>query len=63
MKRTNLTVKRVKKAIHDEKEAIKDYRHDAKKSDVKTAKLMRHIARDEEHHKKELGKRLSQLLK
>ena len=63
MRKVNPTVKRVKQAIHEEKEAIKDYRHDAKKSDTKTAKLMRHIAKDEAHHEKELDKRLKQLLK
>lgn len=59
----NKTVKKVKTAIHEEHEAIKDYRKDAKKVDPKTAKLFRHIAKDETHHKKELGKRLNQLNK
>lgn len=53
------TVRRIKQAIHEEKEAIKDYRHNAKKVDPKTAKLMRHIAKDEQHHHKELSKRLA----
>ena len=55
------TIKKIKTALHEEKEAIRDYKHDAKHADRKTAKLFRHIAHDEEHHHKELGKRLKQL--
>jgi rubrerythrin len=55
------TIKKIRGALHEEKEAIKDYRHDAKKVDPKTAKLMRHIAKDESHHHKELAKRLGQI--
>jgi rubrerythrin len=55
------TVKKIKTALHEEKEAIRDYRKDAKYTDKKTAKLFRHIAKDEAHHHKELGKRLKQL--
>lgn len=53
--------KLVKKNIHEEKEAIKDYRKAAKHVDPKTAKIFRHIAKDETHHKKELTKRLKSL--
>lgn len=55
------TIKKVKQAIHEEKEAIRDYRRDAKKADPKTAKLFRHIAKEESHHKVELTKRLKKL--
>lgn len=51
-------LKRIRGAIHEEGEAIKDYRKDAKKVDPKTAKLMREIARDETTHKRQLTKRL-----
>jgi rubrerythrin len=54
-------IKKVKQAIHEEKEAIRDYRQDAKKVDPKTAKLFRHIAKDETHHRKELTKRLDRI--
>ena len=57
------TVKKIKKALHEEKEAIHDYRKDAKHADKKTAKLFRHIAKDETHHHKELCKRLKQIKK
>lgn len=62
MYKTN-TSDKLKYAIKEEAEAIKDYRQDAKKVDKKTAKLLRHIAKDEVHHKKELGKRLKQITK
>ena len=52
------TEHKIKTALHEEKEAIRDYRSDAKKVDPKTAKLFRHIAKDESHHRKELSKRL-----
>jgi rubrerythrin len=52
------TIKKIKGALHEEKEAISDYRKDAKKVDPKTAKLMREIARDETTHKRQLTKRL-----
>ncbi len=59
MKHGGQTVRhKIQTAIHEETEAIKDYRADAKKVDPKTAKLFRHIAKDEVHHKKELKKRL-----
>ena len=61
--RITKTVKKVKGAIHEEKEAIRDYRRDAKKADPQTAKLFRHIAKDEVHHKKELTKRLKTIAK
>jgi rubrerythrin len=57
------TIKKVKSALHEEKEAIKDYRKDAKKTDVKTAKLFRHIAKEEAHHHRELKKRLNKIQK
>lgn len=53
------TIKRIKGQLHEEIEAAKGYRKDAKKVDRKTAKLMREIARDETTHKKQLTKRLS----
>jgi rubrerythrin len=57
----NKTINKIKGALHEEHEAIKDYRKDAKKVDNKTAKLFRHIAKEEATHHKELGKRLKQL--
>jgi len=62
MKETKM-VKKIKTALHEEKEAIKDYRKDAKKADPKTAKLFRHIAKEETQHHKELSKRLKQINK
>ncbi len=59
----NRTIKRIKGALHEEREAIKDYRKDAKKVDPKTAKLMREIARDEMTHKRQLAKRLGVVTK
>jgi rubrerythrin len=56
-------IKKVKTALHEEKEAIRDYRKDAKTADKKTAKLFRHIANEESHHHKELSKRLKALSK
>ncbi len=50
------TIKKVHNAIHEEKEAINNYRKDAKRVDPKTAKVFREIAGDEVHHKKQLGK-------
>ncbi len=50
------TQKKIREAIHEEKEAIRDYRKDAKKVEPKVAKVFRHIAKDEVHHKKELTK-------
>ena len=61
MERTERVKKSIRKNLHEEKEAIKDYRKAAKKSDPKTAKLYRHIAKDESHHHKELTKRLKQI--
>jgi rubrerythrin len=52
---------RIKIAIHEESEAIRDYRRDAKAVDPKTAKLLRHIASEEVHHRIELKKRLKQI--
>lgn len=60
-KKTKIIAKKVRGAIHEEKEAIKDYRKDAKRVDPKTAKLFRHIAKDEVHHKKELTKALKRI--
>lgn len=51
-----LSQKKIKTALHEEKEAIRDYRKDAKSVDKVTAKVFRHIAKDEVHHKKELIK-------
>ena len=59
----NKTLKKIKGALHEEKESIRDYRKDAKKVDSKTAKIFRHIAKDEVHHHKELSKRLKKLSK
>jgi rubrerythrin len=55
------TISKLKTALHEEKEAIKDYRADAKKVDPKTGKLFRHIASEESHHKRELKKRLKSI--
>jgi len=55
------TVKKIRTALHEEKEANKDYLADAKKVDPKTSKLFRHIASEERQHKQELGKRLKSL--
>lgn len=55
------TERKIKTALHEENEAIKDYRSDAKKVDPKTAKIFRHIAKDESHHRNELTKRLKDL--
>jgi len=48
-------------AIQEEEEAIAGYQKDAKVVDPKTGKLLREIARDEIHHKKQLATRLSQI--
>ena len=58
-----LGTKLIKAALHEEKEAIKDYTAQAKKVDSKTAKLFRHIASEERHHKAELAKRLKAIRK
>ncbi len=63
MKRHKIATKKIKTALHEEKEAIHDYKEDAKKVDTKTAKLFRHISRDEQHHHKELTKRLKKIKK
>jgi rubrerythrin len=60
---TRSIIKKIKGAIHEEKEAVRDYKKDAKKADPKTKKLLTHIAKEEAHHKVELGKRLTQLKK
>jgi len=52
------TIKRIQGQLHEEIEAAKGYRKDAKKVDPKTAKIMREIARDEIIHRKQLTKRL-----
>ena len=57
----DMVIKKVKGALHEEKEAIRDYRKDAKTTDPKTAKLFRHIAKDESHHHQELSKRLREI--
>ena len=62
MKTNKRVSKEIKGAIREEKEAIKDYRREAKGSDPKTAKLFRHIAKDEMHHRAELSKRLRQVV-
>ncbi len=54
-------VKKLKGALHEEKEAIKEYRKDAQKVDTKTAKIFRSIAKDETEHKQRLTKRLSKI--
>jgi rubrerythrin len=61
MDRTERVKKSLHKNLHEEKEAVRDYRKAAKKSDPKTAKLFRHIAKEESGHHKELSKRLKQL--
>lgn len=52
---------RVRHLIADEKLATKEYRCGAKKADPKTAKLFRHIAKEEVGHKKELTQRLKEI--
>lgn len=52
---------KISNAIREEESAISGYTHDAKIVDSKTAKLLRHIAKDERHHKTELNNRLKQL--
>lgn len=54
--KTNHVLRKVKEALHEEKEAIRDYRKDAKKVDPKTAKTFRSIAKDETEHKQRLIK-------
>jgi len=56
-------VKKIKTAIRDEKDDIKEYRESAKKADPKTAKLFRHIAKEEVGHRNELKKRLTRINK
>ena len=53
----------IKAALKDEAKANKDYLKAAKHADPKTAKLMRHIAKQERHHHLELKKRLRDLRK
>jgi rubrerythrin len=55
------TVKKIKTALHEEKEANTDYMGDAKKVDPQTGKLFRHIASEERQHHRELKKRLKSL--
>ncbi len=57
------TIKRIRGQLHEEIEAEKGYRKDAKRVDPKTAKLMREIARDESTHKRQLTKRLAVVIK
>lgn len=57
------TKDKIKIALHEEKEAVHDYKRDAKTVDSKTAKLLRHIAKEEAHHHKELSERLKELNK
>ena len=51
VKRLHNSALKIKKAIHEEKEAIRDYSKDAKIADPTTAKLFRHIAKEEKHQK------------
>jgi rubrerythrin len=59
------TQKAIRKALHEEKEAVNDYLSGArvvsKAGDKPTAKLFRHIAKDERHHRSELKKRLKRV--
>lgn len=59
--KTSRTASKIRTAIHEESEAIRDYGEDAKKVDSKTAKLFKHIKKQEVHHKEELKKRLKSL--
>lgn len=53
----------IKAAMKDEAGANKDYLKAAKHADPKTAKLMRHIAKQERHHHLELKKALKRISK
>ena len=53
----------IKEALKEEKEAVKGYRKAAKHADPKTAKLFRHIAKEEAVHHREFKTRLKQLKK
>lgn len=55
------TANKIRTAIHEEGEAITDYGRDAKTVDSKTARLFKHIKKEESHHKEELKKRLKSL--
>ncbi len=48
-------------AIRDEEDDIAEYRKAAQNTDPKTAKLLRHIGKQEVHHKEELTNRLKQI--
>jgi len=56
-------VKKLRAALHDEKAAIKYYTKTAAKSTTGTAKLLRHIAKDERHHRDEITKKIKFLNK
>lgn len=54
-------IKTLKGDIHEEKEAIRDYGHQAKvlkKKHPAISRKLTHIKKEETHHKKELGKLL-----
>ena len=55
------TATSLRMSIADETDDIKEYRDGARKVDTKTAKLYRHIAREEAQHKKELSRRLKEI--
>jgi len=57
------TIKTLKKNIHEEREAIRGYRSDAKRVDRPTAKRYREIAKDEAIHLKQETKLLHKLTK
>jgi rubrerythrin len=58
IRKKSKTCDQIKQNIHEEGEAIADYVKGAKKVDAKTAKLFRHIVKQERHHRQELKKRL-----
>lgn len=57
------TILDIKASLKDEAAANKDYLKAAKHADPKTAKLFRHIAKQERHHHLELKKALKRVTK
>lgn len=57
------TIRTLKKNIHEEMEAIRDYRKDAKRVHPLVAKRYREIAKDEASHLKQETKLLNRLTK
>ena len=51
----------IESSIREEEQAIAEYNRRASKADPKTAKVYKHIAKNEVHHKQELTNRLKQI--